>query len=133
MPRCGLRRHRAMSSSRRSGHSYMSSSLRTLAPRLVGAWTTEATHTFLPGVVIRGRSSVELLGVDGFLLHRTWYDHPEVPDAVSLLRGGAVALLRGTRRHPTLDRKSTRLNSSHANISYAVFCLKKKTDYYLTQ
>src|SRR3712207_8426038 len=27
-----------------------------------------------------------------------------------------------------LDRKSTRLNSSHANISYAVFCLKKKRD-----
>src|SRR3712207_6899693 len=27
----------------------------------------------------------------------------------------------------TVDRKSTRLNSSHANISYAVFCLKKKT------
>src|SRR3712207_7617958 len=28
---------------------------------------------------------------------------------------------------PPPDRKSTRLNSSHANISYAVFCLKKKT------
>src|SRR3712207_8106543 len=28
---------------------------------------------------------------------------------------------------PDRDRKSTRLNSSHANISYAVFCLKKKT------
>src|SRR3712207_7925552 len=28
------------------------------------------------------------------------------------------------------DRKSTRLNSSHANISYAVFCLKKKKIYY---
>src|SRR3712207_7860920 len=28
--------------------------------------------------------------------------------------------------HPSQDRKSTRLNSSHANISYAVFCLKKK-------
>src|SRR3712207_8085990 len=27
--------------------------------------------------------------------------------------------------HEALDRKSTRLNSSHANISYAVFCLKK--------
>src|SRR3712207_6858958 len=27
---------------------------------------------------------------------------------------------------PSVDRKSTRLNSSHANISYAVFCLKKK-------
>src|SRR3712207_7590885 len=34
----------------------------------------------------------------------------------------------GTLVHPRviLDRKSTRLNSSHANISYAVFCLKKK-------
>src|SRR3712207_8027325 len=31
----------------------------------------------------------------------------------------------GVDRPP--DRKSTRLNSSHANISYAVFCLKKKT------
>src|SRR3712207_8351690 len=28
------------------------------------------------------------------------------------------------------DRKSTRLNSSHANISYAVFCLKKKNTYH---
>src|SRR3712207_7539084 len=35
---------------------------------------------------------------------------------------------RRTRRleNQPLDRKSTRLNSSHANISYAVFCLKKK-------
>src|SRR6266540_6446523 len=31
---------------------------------------------------------------------------------------------RGQHRHP--DRKSTRLNSSHITISYAVFCLKKK-------
>src|SRR5437867_5994252 len=30
------------------------------------------------------------------------------------------------RRHPGRDRKSTRLNSSHRTISYAVFCLKKK-------
>src|SRR3712207_7801400 len=32
----------------------------------------------------------------------------------------------GGRRVSETDRKSTRLNSSHANISYAVFCLKKK-------
>src|SRR3712207_7363532 len=31
-----------------------------------------------------------------------------------------------------VDRKSTRLNSSHANISYAVFCLKKKKKYILS-
>src|SRR2546430_5704780 len=35
------------------------------------------------------------------------------------------------RTHPAqLDRKSTRLNSSHSQISYAVFCLKKKTTHY---
>src|SRR3712207_7165517 len=33
---------------------------------------------------------------------------------------------------PPVDRKSTRLNSSHANISYAVFCLKKKKTYSIT-
>src|SRR3712207_7188223 len=33
-------------------------------------------------------------------------------------------------REALVDRKSTRLNSSHANISYAVFCLKKKNVYY---
>src|SRR3712207_7434000 len=36
----------------------------------------------------------------------------------------AIRLIHG--RDPHVDRKSTRLNSSHANISYAVFCLKKK-------
>src|SRR5688572_31788748 len=34
--------------------------------------------------------------------------------------------LRGSFRDVRLDRKSTRLNSSHSQISYAVFCLKKK-------
>src|SRR3712207_7672313 len=40
----------------------------------------------------------------------------------------AAARERGLTVLPycSLDRKSTRLNSSHANISYAVFCLKKK-------
>src|SRR3712207_7657687 len=43
----------------------------------------------------------------------------------------ACALLPDTSLEQVseLDRKSTRLNSSHANISYAVFCLKKKNNY----
>src|SRR3712207_8458105 len=46
-------------------------------------------------------------------------------------RGGARSEVRGGGRGSgddalAGDRKSTRLNSSHANISYAVFCLKKK-------
>src|SRR3712207_7327367 len=41
-------------------------------------------------------------------------------------RPGKIAFERRTLADRTLrDRKSTRLNSSHANISYAVFCLKK--------
>src|SRR5437899_5337857 len=34
--------------------------------------------------------------------------------------------VRGSQQLPQIDRKSTRLNSSHLGISYAVFCLKKK-------
>src|SRR3712207_8130126 len=42
-----------------------------------------------------------------------------------LRRGGEVDVAGGDAAQPVVDRKSTRLNSSHANISYAVFCLKK--------
>src|SRR3712207_7278023 len=56
-------------------------------------------------------------------------DAQEIGAGVVELAGGdpgqpATRLGRG-HLHP-VDRKSTRLNSSHANISYAVFCLKKK-------
>src|SRR5438034_2121712 len=42
------------------------------------------------------------------------------------LKGAGLRVLTETITSPTLDRKSTRLNSSHTVISYAVFCLKKK-------
>src|SRR3712207_8993075 len=49
----------------------------------------------------------------------------EVKERITALRGlGEWTADWFLARH--LDRKSTRLNSSHANISYAVFCLKKK-------
>src|SRR3712207_7672775 len=50
--------------------------------------------------------------------------HQRAQGVVDRLRPGRhlLALAAGQ-----VDRKSTRLNSSHANISYAVFCLKKKT------
>src|SRR3712207_8473535 len=57
-------------------------------------------------------------GAGGHLQLSSVGDHGCLP-----YRGGLHALEGSV---PVLDRKSTRLNSSHANISYAVFCLKKK-------
>src|SRR3712207_7210968 len=52
------------------------------------------------------------------------HDLPVGEQPGQLLRAEAVQ--PGPQPHVGGDRKSTRLNSSHANISYAVFCLKKK-------
>src|SRR3712207_8301191 len=52
------------------------------------------------------------------------YTEPEIAQRLAAAIPGSRLL-----RLPGTDRKSTRLNSSHANISYAVFCLKKKTTY----
>src|SRR3712207_8182404 len=60
-------------------------------------------------------------------LARVYAELPEDPLGVVAHGGSTQRQLRGDLAvgQPT-DRKSTRLNSSHANISYAVFCLKKK-------
>src|SRR5258707_10622765 len=51
---------------------------------------------------------------------KTFQGHQETVYGVAFSNDGKQLLTS------SLDRKSTRLNSSHANISYAVFCLKKK-------
>src|SRR5438034_2637654 len=57
--------------------------------------------------------------------------HPQVADDhVERTRQGALERVGAVARHlDGVDRKSTRLNSSHTVISYAVFCLKKKKEY----
>src|SRR5437763_8957095 len=50
------------------------------------------------------------------------------PAHAARARPGRGVLLLSGRVRPRQDRKSTRLNSSHRCISYAVFCLKKKTN-----
>src|SRR2546422_8527746 len=56
-----------------------------------------------------------------------WVPYPisaeRLPEMVSGLGLSKPAI---TATYPSVDRKSTRLNSSHGYISYAVFCLKKK-------
>src|SRR6266436_7661099 len=51
---------------------------------------------------------------------------PISPASANCRRGAS----HSSRRHCLRDRKSTRLNSSHGYISYAVFCLKKKKQNY---
>src|SRR3712207_8614890 len=65
-----------------------------------------------------GRIVFWRLDSDGFV--QTWVADKDLSNQVKLTSGSA----------DSGDRKSTRLNSSHANISYAVFCLKKKNNYY---
>src|SRR2546430_5466565 len=73
-------------------------------------------------------------------LFRSGGPEPELPDGhdhhrdrrhrghLVVLPGAPAALSTGALcQQMTADRKSTRLNSSHSQISYAVFCLKKKT------
>src|SRR3712207_6849552 len=63
----------------------------------------------------------------------TGQPHQLGPDALVSATGLPGATIDLYDANFFLDRKSTRLNSSHANISYAVFCLKKKTIYICNQ
>src|SRR3712207_263311 len=64
--------------------------------------------------------------ISGWLLYAVWFDHYMffrrygLQDTLTMHLSSILLFV---------DRKSTRLNSSHANISYAVFCLKKKKKY----
>jgi hypothetical protein len=52
---------------------------------LVGEWTTEATHPAFPGTVIHGRAVAEWLEGERFLILRSQADHPEFPDAITII------------------------------------------------
>src|SRR3712207_6875987 len=65
--------------------------------------------------------------VDAELGHSVYTLQPPLQPGEALQLGFEVRFApRGFTHGQAEDRKSTRLNSSHANISYAVFCLKKK-------
>jgi hypothetical protein len=62
--------------------------------RLVGTWETEATHPGLPGAVIRGQATFEWLDGHKFVIWRSHYDHPEIPDAIAIIgvTGGRLSM-----------------------------------------
>lgn len=59
--------------------------MESLGARLVGNWTTEATHPEVPGIVVHGTTSVEWLEGERFLILRARSDHPDFPDSISVL------------------------------------------------
>jgi hypothetical protein len=63
----------------------MSADLERLGRRLVGSWTTEATHPELPGTTVSGAADVQWLEGDRFLIFRAQNDHPDFPDSISII------------------------------------------------
>jgi hypothetical protein len=53
--------------------------------RLVGTWSTEATHPAMPGVVVHGTVVIEWLEGARFLIHRARTEHPDFPDSISVI------------------------------------------------
>jgi hypothetical protein len=51
---------------------------------LTGTWSTEGAHPLLPGAEIRGQTTFEWLDGERFLIGRSHYDHPEIPDAIAV-------------------------------------------------
>src|SRR3712207_7041903 len=82
--------------------------------------------------LFRSREVAETLAQPGIAARADVTDEGEVARAYrrTILEYGGVDVVVSNAglasSAPIEDRKSTRLNSSHANISYAVFCLKKK-------
>src|SRR5437868_8014695 len=80
-------------------------------------------HLYLPSFPTR-RSSDLLFRAAA---HRVWDDEGQHP------RAGIRKTIHVPIDRNVKDRKSTRLNSSHVSISYAVFCLKKKMEVYILE
>jgi hypothetical protein len=63
----------------------VSADLERLGRRLVGAWTTEATHPKVPGTTVSGAAEVQWLEGERFLIFRAHNDHPDFPDSISII------------------------------------------------
>jgi hypothetical protein len=53
--------------------------------KLVGEWTTEATHPAFPDLVVHGTSTFEWLEGERFMIYRARNEHPDFPDSISVI------------------------------------------------
>jgi hypothetical protein len=63
----------------------VSTDLERLGRRLVGAWTTQATHPAFPGTTVSGTAEVQWLEGERFLIFHSHSDHPDFPDSLSII------------------------------------------------
>src|SRR2546430_2509562 len=109
--------------------------------RLLTALASGATLAFLPVAALEAAQGPDADSLTTLVAAASWV--PTRGVAVAPLRRSIALDLKDVRIKQALqeierrggDRKSTRLNSSHSQISYAVFCLKKKkrTCYWTSQ
>src|SRR2546422_6866119 len=98
--------------------------VRALLPGFDGSKTirlTKGTHIILPPVTGEYALFAAILPGERIFVMAPWCGHALMGTTDTDFEGDPA------RHDRTIDRKSTRLNSSHGYISYAVFCLKKKT------
>src|SRR5256885_3811618 len=90
--------------------------------------------TLFPYTTLFRSASWELqrFGFEAEAVLRQTLDQSSSAEVQVRIRGILKKLESATRQTPEVDRKSTRLNSSHLVISYAVFCLKKKNNHITT-
>jgi hypothetical protein len=62
--------------------------------RFIGRWETDGSHPMLPGETIRGSSTFEWLDGRQFVIWRSHYDHPEIPDGITIIgvTGGQLSM-----------------------------------------
>jgi hypothetical protein len=82
---------------------------------LIGAWEIEGAHQALPGEKITGKTTFEWLTGELFIIWRTHYDHPAIPDSIAILGCDETGDLRnpngGCTMHYFDKRGVTRLYS----------------------
>jgi hypothetical protein len=62
--------------------------------QLIGRWATEGSHPLLPGAEIRGHTTFEWLDGRRFVIQRSHFDHPDIPDAIAItgVTGGQLTV-----------------------------------------
>ena len=62
---------------------------------LIGEWSLEATHPMVPGVVLSGKVTFEWMDGERFVLMKSWNDHPDFPNAISIIGNTSIDRVGG--------------------------------------